>query len=58
VKLQEVSAQILTKQSDRASPNSVILTATIIIIIGLEIVITGSEVMARPVLIISGQIVA
>ena len=26
--LQEVSAQILTKQSDRASPNSVILTAT------------------------------
>ena len=28
VKLQEVRAQILTKQSDRASPNSVILTAT------------------------------
>ena len=30
MKLQEVSAQILTKQSDRASPNSVILTAIII----------------------------
>jgi hypothetical protein len=29
VKLQEVRAQILTKQSDRASPNSVILTATL-----------------------------
>ena len=28
MKLQEVSAQILTKQSDRASPNLVILTAT------------------------------
>jgi hypothetical protein len=28
VKLQEVNVQILTKQSDRASPNSVILTAT------------------------------
>jgi hypothetical protein len=28
VKLQEVSAHILTKQSDRASPKSVILTTT------------------------------
>jgi hypothetical protein len=28
VKLQEVYTQILTKQSDRTSPNSVILTAT------------------------------
>ena len=37
MKLQEVSAQILTKQSDRASPNSVILTATIIIIIRITI---------------------
>jgi hypothetical protein len=32
VKLQEVSTQILTKQSDRASPNSVILTATIVML--------------------------
>jgi hypothetical protein len=30
VKLQDISAQILTKQSDRASPKSVILTATLI----------------------------
>ena len=30
MKLQVVSAQILTKQSDRASPNSVILTAAVL----------------------------
>jgi hypothetical protein len=32
VKLQEVSVQILTKQSNRASPNLVILTAIIFVL--------------------------